>query len=678
MSFAIRPTARMTEKPSTHNAAPSFAQASRSGKPHSGTAGMPRFLRFDPDSAVGSPAATAPRYLQAKPAVSQPGDACEQEADQVAQQVMRMPEPEMHDHHAGQGVQIHRKASASAAASHKPSSPSNGRPMRHSAGSLSGAGQALPHAAQQFFAARMGADFSDVRIHHDTQAAQLSTDLQARAFTYGSHIAFASGEYSTDSSAGRQLLAHELTHVLQQRGQSGHMVQRDLALTSLSKGVGSGPTLTSQQQAAAIIYNKLRFKGIPDMVLRMTEDIVGTPREAITIDEVFVTAIANWQSWWKLPEDGRMTPMTAHAFASELRAEASNMRNWKSNATDIKEMDEAARYFDQMGAAPFREGAASAASAGNWAPPSGVDKLRAELSQDLQQDAAGAAKTWRDRAYVIRSGTLGEDDRGEYLAVIAGGLSGKGAMAQAMEVVSLIDVVSEGAREQMGKALNSVAVNATENETTARDYLKMLLRMTGVASKDTPADPQAWLQNNTEAVGQAIRVMEPVLGGEIARQLTNSVLKASFTTDYKFSVTPSGAGNIANLPKDANAGKRLLADCDVYAVYGMRLLRAQGWETVGYFSFQGKTKDDLAHAIGLARRKTTDGNTEYVSIDSMKSPMVVFLGTMASDDAAKAEADKRVSGWGNHFFAPPVGAGAIDPRLNTLHPEALRYPPAAP
>jgi hypothetical protein len=640
---------------------------------------MPRFLQPESSRVVGSFATTAPRYLQAKPAISQPGDACEQEADQVAGQVMRMPEPEMNDHHTSQGVQIHRKADAGAAASNRPSSPSSGMPMRHSVESLQGAGHALPHAAHQFFAARMGADFSDVRIHQDTQAAQLSTDLSARALTYGNHIAFAPGEYSADTSAGKQLLAHELTHVLQQRGQSGHMVQRDLALTALSKGVGTGPTLSSDAQKAAITYNKLRFTGIPDTVLRMTEDIVGTPRDAITIDEVFVTVIARWQSWWKLPEDGRMTPMTAHTFASELRAEASNMRSRKSGPDATKHMDEAARYFDQMGAAPFLDGAAPAAAAGNWTPPSGVDKLRGEISQDLETNAAGAAKIWRDRAYVVRSSsTLSEDERGEYLAAISGQLSGKGTMAQAMEVLSLIDVVSETAREQMGKALSSVAANAAANDTTARDYLKMLLRLTGVASKDVPADPQAWLQNNTEAVGQAIRAMEGVLGGEIARQLTDSVLKTSFSKDPDFTVTPSGAGNITNLPKDPQAGKRLLADCDVYAVYGMRLLRAQGWQTVGYFTFQRERQTDVGHAIGLARRNTADSKTEYVMVDSMKSPMVVSFGTMASDDAAKAKADESGTGWGHHFFAPPVGAGAIDPRLNTLHPEALRYASAKP
>jgi hypothetical protein len=58
----------------------------------------------------------------------------------------------------------------------------------------------------------------DVRVHHDDHAAALSRAVSARAFTVGSDIFFGAGEYRPDSTAGRELLAHELAHVVQQRG----------------------------------------------------------------------------------------------------------------------------------------------------------------------------------------------------------------------------------------------------------------------------------------------------------------------------------------------------------------------------------------------------------------------------------------------------------------------------
>jgi len=64
----------------------------------------------------------------------------------------------------------------------------------------------------------MGQDFSDVNVHTDSQADELSTSLGAKAFTTGSDIFFQSGQYNPGSSDGQQLLAHELTHVVQQGG----------------------------------------------------------------------------------------------------------------------------------------------------------------------------------------------------------------------------------------------------------------------------------------------------------------------------------------------------------------------------------------------------------------------------------------------------------------------------
>lgn len=64
---------------------------------------------------------------------------------------------------------------------------------------------------------RMGADFSKVRIHADARAAESAQEVGALAYTVGSHIAFAPGQYATQGREGERLLAHELAHVVQQR-----------------------------------------------------------------------------------------------------------------------------------------------------------------------------------------------------------------------------------------------------------------------------------------------------------------------------------------------------------------------------------------------------------------------------------------------------------------------------
>ncbi len=103
--------------------------------------------------------------------------------------------------------------------------------------SAKGGGQPLEAGLQKSMGQAMGADFSGVKVHTDAQADQLNQSVQARAFTTGQDVFFRSGEYNPGSRGGQELLAHELTHVVQQ---SGAAVQRS-----------SQPQEQLQQNAAA-------------------------------------------------------------------------------------------------------------------------------------------------------------------------------------------------------------------------------------------------------------------------------------------------------------------------------------------------------------------------------------------------------------------------------------------
>jgi hypothetical protein len=80
-----------------------------------------------------------------------------------------------------------------------------------------GGGAPLDESARSNLEPSMGHDFSDVRVHTDSQSDSLNRAVQAEAFTTGNDIFFRSGSYSPGSSDGQKLLAHELTHVVQQR-----------------------------------------------------------------------------------------------------------------------------------------------------------------------------------------------------------------------------------------------------------------------------------------------------------------------------------------------------------------------------------------------------------------------------------------------------------------------------
>ncbi|MGD0128539.1 MAG: DUF4157 domain-containing protein [Terriglobia bacterium] len=85
---------------------------------------------------------------------------------------------------------------------------------------LSSPGQALDSSTRGFMEARFGHDFSQVRIHDDGRAAASAATVNALAYTVGSEVVFGAGRYQPSSPEGRRLIAHELTHVVQQRGAS--------------------------------------------------------------------------------------------------------------------------------------------------------------------------------------------------------------------------------------------------------------------------------------------------------------------------------------------------------------------------------------------------------------------------------------------------------------------------
>lgn len=225
---------------------------------------------------------SSPVQIQPKLMVNTPGDIYEQEADRVAEHVIRRPdstvqrqaeeekpiqtkpiastimplvqrqtEPEQEEEVLGsvptrdagelgeeeEKELIQPKSNAGAARQ-----VTSG--VAHDMHFLKGTGQPLPASERAFFEPRLGSDFSRLRVHSDSRAASLAQSLNARAFTIGRDVIFGAGQFSPGSRSGKQLLAHELTHVLQQNHTSHissirlhlspSMIQRNRAKRSVS------------------------------------------------------------------------------------------------------------------------------------------------------------------------------------------------------------------------------------------------------------------------------------------------------------------------------------------------------------------------------------------------------------------------------------------------------------
>jgi hypothetical protein len=174
----------------------------------------------------------APIKLQAKLKVNTPGDIHEQEADRISEQVTNMTEPQLQRVCAcGGGCPACRKEQAARETVQTKNVPANdigeveAPAIVHEV--LRSSGAPLDPATREFFEPRFSHNFSHVRVHTDARAAQSSQAIQALAYTAGNNIVFNTGQYSPRTNSGKLLLAHELTHVVQQgEGRQANRIAR--------------------------------------------------------------------------------------------------------------------------------------------------------------------------------------------------------------------------------------------------------------------------------------------------------------------------------------------------------------------------------------------------------------------------------------------------------------------
>jgi hypothetical protein len=151
-------------------------------------------------------------FIQPKLIVGAVNDPLEHEADRVADQVIRMAGPNLSTMSAPPQVSLKCAAEATEARRELPSG------VHSAIARERGRGQPLDERTRHRMEDALAHDFSQVRVHADPTAGDLSRAVVANAFASGSDIFFAPGVYRPDSQDGRRLLAHELTHVIQQGG----------------------------------------------------------------------------------------------------------------------------------------------------------------------------------------------------------------------------------------------------------------------------------------------------------------------------------------------------------------------------------------------------------------------------------------------------------------------------
>ncbi len=188
----------------------------------------------------------------------------------------------------------------------------------------SSSGSSLDADTREFMESRFGYDFSSIRIHTDERATRSASSLNSLAYTLGNNIVFAQGQYQPTTTEGRRLLAHELTHAVQQnttlagKVTSKEIIQRDLAIEPV---VPTQPvvTLSRREMIGALAHNRTMHKS--KTLIGVLRDVLGISKTPEEIDEDFVNAVVRFQAAHGMVQDGRIGRIIAVYLAEELEAE---------------------------------------------------------------------------------------------------------------------------------------------------------------------------------------------------------------------------------------------------------------------------------------------------------------------------------------------------------------------
>lgn len=199
------------------------------------------------------------RLIQTKLTISEPGDVHEQEADRIAEQVIRMPDTERElgvieevpqsPDHAVSPSELQRKCAGCQEEEElqRSETPVGNVSTDADVGGL-GDGRSLSPGERSFFEPRFRRDFGHVRIHTGARAAESARSVNALAYTLGRNVVFGPGQYAPQTADGKRLLAHELTHVVQQ--QEGRH-----ASSSINPLISSAPAKTVQRRVQFFVCN---------------------------------------------------------------------------------------------------------------------------------------------------------------------------------------------------------------------------------------------------------------------------------------------------------------------------------------------------------------------------------------------------------------------------------------
>jgi hypothetical protein len=632
------------------------------------------------------------RRLQAKLTIGAPGDAHEQEADLVAEQVMRLPDSEMMSEEpelqrmctdcgeeataepeaqrkSGPGAndEIRRQVNEEDEEEQISRKAANGNGHNVNAAPATrlndfGSGQPLPASTRAFFEPRFGCDFSGVRIHTDEHAASSAKSINALAYTIGRNIVFAEGNYSLESGPGRKLLAHELTHVTQQKGNLNRaVIQRKITDAELEAEFQKWADDNKEK------INK-NSSDYPHQLWTFIFKIIGDAQTGGPKPKPTKAAdIKKWEEGFEKAElvaDWLIKIKKSGSAGESLKAAAESRLN---GILDFM------RQADLLAPAMSRSGELESGNRKDLYE----EILKAPKSatvSDIERITSffcSSVKTAAD-CFIIQTLTDGNDHpikssldvaqtKGMVKVLINNYLNSPELIDALAELLMFNPKVRNDISEALMKSelggspdllfkvlkhpffiepeYGAVVLKTLQGSLTTEDYEKkrwkddmpwaytykqkyyvdFLIEMAKKQSITIPkpakmAFPELknWLEANTENIAKAANAtytkQEEVF--EVYRNIGDIFF---YHVPHDRNVQPDVSGKISHLQAGIPSKMRFEADCDVFATYAMRFLSSAGFEGIGYLGIypKGTFKDRAAHVVALIRK-----NNKYSFINN--------------------------------------------------------------
>ena len=498
-----------------------------------------------------------------------------------------------------------------------------------------------------------GSDFSAVRVHTDTEATHMSQQINAQAFTYGNDIYFDSGKYDPASSAGQKLLAHELTHVVQQQsGVQRKQIQRAVAEADVEAEYGKWAaankktTDKTKDDFPMDVWDFIR----PQLLDSATMEPLPKPKDAKKLKEwteAFEKAeiIARWlltiRAGAKSSDTLKEFADTRALMVLDALAKAGLVTQAMNQSTGLS-AERRKFLYETVLKNP------SAASAGElttivaFQASSVADPASVPIVQSLTDRNANDLKKLNAVQTKALLGTLikiyGKNDTiiqaiAEVLLFNPGIRVAISDALMKSEIGSpdlLFSVLKHPyfiEPEYGARLLQALVPAGKTNEDYDKErmktdmpwvytykqkyYVQYLIDLAKAQGITIPAPAKMdfsglkpWLDTNTEKIGEAAKKAYPSNPKAVFELYQNIADIFFYHVPHDRDVEPNLEGKISHLQPGDPSKERFEADCDVFATYAMRLFYNAGFQPVGYLAIvpDGAFSARAAHVAGLMRK----------------------------------------------------------------------------